>query len=94
MIIGVNINIKQRKKLIKKHRRKLPIVIVVRNRLIHLGEGKDVKKDMTTICGQVGHLRHLEMMSLDITGQTKDDGRIIEMADDIRQRVVVDILFT
>jgi hypothetical protein len=50
--------------------RKLPIIIVVRNR--RLGEGKDVKKDLATICGHVCHLRHLEMTSLDITSQTKD----------------------
>jgi hypothetical protein len=58
-----------------------------------------VKKYMTTICRHVCHLRHLEMTSLDITSQRKDDDRILEMetidlGDDTRQRVVIKILFT
>jgi hypothetical protein len=49
--------------------------------------------------GHVCHLRHLEMTSLDITSQTKDDDRILEMEtidlrDDTRQRVIIEILFT
>ena len=53
---------------------------------------------MTTICRHVCHLRHLEMTSLDITSQRKDDDRILEMetidlGGDTHQRVVIEILF-